>query len=259
MAKAKDTNSGSMDRPLERGMLKSIRKRLLERPELVEPGVLLQSHLLQLAGGWRVKLHGVDVLGRPCLVGCFRALDAAAYDWALGVACAFRDGLAGSNPVYSRGREPRIFMASPMFRSEDLARLRLLDQAGSFRGLRVHRDGAGEWQTELSFPRSEFPDDREWLADAPADCQAFLGRLIAAARRGGVRAEIQGRPWPMLLTSDFGPVAALHRDRDRMLFLSVNAPGDPPEMLELVSEEKQDQAIDRLLRALAPRIAVTLE
>jgi hypothetical protein len=230
-----------------KGFRKSVRRALLARPEWVEPGVLLQDQALRLPDGRRIRLHGVDVLGRPCLVGVFRELDAEAYDWLLAVACAFRDGMLGGDPVYSRGREPRLFVVAPWFRPEDLVRLDLLSDAVDVRALRVRRC-AESWATELVHPRCEFGDLESWLEASPAALRGFLRRLYAVAQRGGQRCEFQGQPWPICVAGGDGPLASIHRDGERLLYLAVRGAGEPPEMLALDGERGQDQAIDHLLR-----------
>ena len=238
-----------MSKP-EKGMRKSIRRALMRRPEWVEPGVLLQDQALRLPGGGKVRLHGVDVLGRPCLVGVFRELDAKAYDWMLAVVCAFRDGLLGGDPVYARGREPRLFVVAPWFRPEDLARLALLDDAVQVRALRVRRSATESWTTELVQPRQEVPDDpASWLKAAPEATHGFLARLRSASLRGVHRCDFQGEPWPLLMMGPAGPVAAIHRDEDRLLFLAVQERGQPARVIDVQTESGQDAAIDHVLRS----------
>lgn len=234
----------------QKGMRKEIRRALMRRPEWVEPGILLQDQALTLPGGGKVKLHGVDVLGRPCLVGVFRELDAQAYDWMLAVVCAFRDGLLGGDPVYARGREPRLFVVAPWYRPEDLARLALLDDAVQVRALRVRRSATEGWVTELVQPRQEFPDDpAPWFEAAPAETHGFLKRLRSAGLRGVHRCDFQGEPWPLLVMGPQGPVAAIHRDEDRLLFLAVHEQGLPAQVLDVRTESGQDAAIDHVLRS----------
>ena len=238
-----------MSKP-QKGMRKEIRRALMRRPEWVEPGILLQDQALRLPGGGKVKLHGVDVLGRPCLVGVFRELDAKAYDWMLAVVCAFRDGLLGGDPVYARGREPRLFVVAPWYRPEDLARLALLDDAVQVRALRVRRSATEGWVTELVQPRQEFPDDpAPWFEAAPAEMHSFLKRLRSAGLRGVHRCDFQGEPWPLLVMGLQGPVAAIHRDEDRLLFLAVQEQGVPARVLDVRTESGQDAAIDHVLRS----------
>lgn len=233
-----------------KGLKKEVRRALLRRPEWVEPGILLQDQALLLPGGRKIRLHGVDVLGRPCLVGVFRELDADAYDWMLSVVCAFRDGLLGGDPVYARGREPRLFVVAPWYRPEDLARLALLDDAVPVRALRVRRSSENGWATELVQPRHEFPDDPEvWMQHAPTASHSFLKRLRSAGLRGVHRCDFQGEPWPLLLMGPHGPIAAMHRDEDRLLFLAVSEPGMPAHLLDVQTESGQDAAIDHVLRA----------
>ena len=230
-------------------MKKEVRRALLQRPEWVEPGVLLQDQALVLPGGRKIRLHGVDVLGRPCPVGVFKELDAEAYDWMLAVLCAFRDGLLGGDPVYARGREPRLFVIAPWYRPEDLARLALLDEAAPVRALRVRRR-AGAWATELIHPRADFPDEFErWVDAAPTGAEGFLSRLRAACLRGVHRCDFQGEPWPLLISGPGGPLAAIHREGERLLYLAVHEPGQPPELVDLRSESGQDAAIDHVLRS----------
>ncbi|MCH2101993.1 MAG: hypothetical protein MK209_08745 [Planctomycetes bacterium] len=232
-------------------MRKEIRQALMRRPEWVEPGVLLQDQSIKLPGeAGKLRLHGVDVLGRPCLVGVFRELDAAAYDWMLAVVCAFRDGLLGGDPVYSRGREPRLFVVAPWYRPEDLARLALLADAVPVRALRVRRNSSEGWVTELVQPRHEFPDDpAHWLDQAPESMHGFLKRLRSAGLRGVHRCDFQGEPWPLLLMGAQRPVAAIHREGDRVLFLAVDEPGMPARVIDLQTESGQDTAIDHVLRS----------
>lgn len=247
-----------MSKPAK-GWKKEVRHALLRRPEWVEPGILLQDQALLLPGGGKVRLHGVDVLGRPCLVGVFRELDADAYDWMLSVVCAFRDGLLGGDPVYARGREPRLFVVAPWYRPEDLARLALLDDAVPVRALRVRRSSSNGWATELVQPRHDFPDDPElWMQHAPEASHGFLQRLRSAGLRGVHRCDFQGEPWPLLLVGLQGPLAAMHRDGERLLFLAVSEPGVPAQLLDVRTESGQDAAIDHVLRsnaALAPVLA----
>jgi hypothetical protein len=232
-----------------KGMRKQVRADLLTRPAWIEPGVLLQAQTLRIPNGRKVRLHGVDILGRPCIVGVFRELNADAYDWLLSVACAFRDGILGGDAVYARGREPRLFVVAPWFRPEDVARLALLDDAVSVRALRLRKAPNGKWSTELMHPRMDVLDEQAWEENAPEQSHGFLRRLRAAARRGVQRCEFQGSPWPMLLVGPQGPLAAVHRDGDRLLFLSAGDHGEPPQLIDLSSEGGQDAAIDAILLA----------
>jgi hypothetical protein len=191
----------------------------------------------------------VDILGRPCIVGVFRELDAEAYDWMLSVACAFRDGILGGDAVYARGRDPRLFVLAPWFRPEDIARLALLDEAISVRALRLRKASDGKWSTELMHPRMDVLDEQAWEDHAPESSHGFLRRLRAAARRGVQRCEFQGSPWPLLLVGPDGPLAAVHRDGDRLLFLSAEDRGRSPQLIDLSSEAGQDAAIDAILQA----------
>ena len=237
-----------------KGLRKQVRADLLARPEWIEPGVLLQGQALVLPNGRKVRLHGVDILGRPCIVGVFRELDADAYDWMLSVACAFRDGILGGDAVYARGREPRMFIVAPWFRPEDVARLALLDEAVSVRALRLRKAADGGYSTELMHPRLDVLDEQAWEAHAPISSHGFLRRLRAAARRGVQRCEFQGAPWPLLLVGPQGPLAAVHRDGERLLFLAVGGAGSSPQLIDLNSEGGQDAAIDAVLLS-SPELA----
>lgn len=232
-----------------KGLRKQVRQALLRRPEWVEPGVLLQDQPLMLADGRKVRLHGVDIEGRPCLVGVFRELDAKAYDWMLASLCAFRDGMLGRDPVYSRGHEPRLFVVAPWFRPEDLSRLRLIGRDGSVRALRLRHLGEQEFRTELVFPATEFPNADAWVEQAPQELRGFCRRLLAAARRGPDRFEFQGVAWPVLIAGEQGPVAALHLQGSTPRFLAVGDAGMPPRVIELTTEAGQDDAVDHLLRS----------
>jgi hypothetical protein len=232
-----------------KGLRKQVRANFLARPEWIEPGVLLQDQALLLPSGRKVRLHGVDILGRPCVVGIFRELDADAYDWLLSVSCAFRDGILGGDAVYARGREPRLFVVAPWFRPEDIARLALLDEAVSVRALRLRKAPDGSWSSELMHPRLDVLDERVWEAHAPLSSHGFLSRLRAAARRGVQRCEFQGAPWPLLLVGPQGPLAAVHRDSERLLFLLAGGVDGSPQLIDLSSEGGQDAAIDAILLA----------
>jgi len=244
-------SKGKPKRPngASKGLRKQVRADFLARPEWIEPGVLLQGQALRLPNGSKVRLHGVDILGRPCIVGVFRELDPDAYDWMLSVACAFRDGILGGDAVYARGREPRLFVVAPWFRPEDIARLALLDEAISVRALRLRKASDGKWSSELIHPRLDVLDEQAWEEHAPAQSHGFLRRLRAAARRGVQRCEFQGSPWPLLLVGPQGPLAAVHRDGDRLLFLSAGDRDESPHLIDLSSEGGQDAAIDAILLA----------
>lgn len=233
----------------KKGFRKQVRASLLESPAWLEPGVLLQDQALRLPDRRKIRLHGVDILGRPCLVGIFRELDESAYDWMLSVACAFRDGILGGDAVYARGREPRLFVLAPWFRPEDMARLALLDEAVSVRALRLRKTNSERWSTELMHPRTDFLDEQVWEQDAPPALHGFLHRLRAAAHRGVQRCEFQGAPWPLLVVGKHGPFAAIHRDGERLLFLEAGLHGQSPRLIDLSSELGQDEAIHAILLA----------
>lgn len=251
MSRSSDGKAKRPKRPngAPKGLRKQVRADLLARPEWIEPGVLLQGQALVLPNGDKVRLHGVDILGRPCIVGVFRELNAAAYDWLLSVACAFRDGILGGDAVYARGREPRLFVVAPWFRPEDIARLALLDEAVSVRALRLRKAPDGHWATELMHPRMDLLDEQAWESHAPSAFHGFLRRLRAAARRGVQRCEFQGAPWPLLLVGPQGPLAAVHRDGERLLFLAAASEGASPQLIDLGTEGGQDAAIDAILLA----------
>jgi hypothetical protein len=244
-------SNGKPKRPngAPKGLRKQVRADFLARPAWIEPGVLLQGEALLLPNGSKVRLHGVDILGRPCIVGVFRELDADAYDWMLSVACAFRDGILGGDAVYARGREPRMFVVAPWFRPEDIARLALLDAAFSVRALRLRKAPDGSWTSELIHPRLDVLDEQAWEEHAPKASHGFLRRLRAAARRGVQRCEFQGAPWPLLLVGPQGPLAAVHRDGERLLFLAASGVDMSPQLIDLSSEGGQDAAIDAILLA----------
>lgn len=241
--------AGKRARGAPKGLRKQARAAFLAQPAWIEPGILLQGQALRMPNGRKVRLHGVDILGRPCIVGVFRELDADAYDWMLSVACAFRDGILGGDAVYARGREPRLFVVAPWFRPEDIARVALLDQAFSVRALRLRKAAEGRWSTELMHPRTDPLDEAAWEARAPASSHGFLRRLRAAARRGVQRCEFQGAPWPLLLIGPHGPLAAVHRDGERLLFLVSGSAEVSPRLIDLSTEGGQDAAIDAVLLA----------
>ena len=99
-------------------------------------------------------------------------------------------------------------------------------------------------------PRQAFPDDpASWLKAAPEATHGFLARLRSASLRGVHRCDFQGEPWPLLMMGPAGPVAAIHRDEDRLLFLAVQERGQPARVIDVQTESGQDAAIDHVLRS----------
>lgn len=230
----------------DRGFRKAVRAAVCARPALLEPGLILQGHPLRLAGDRKLRVHGVDVLGHPCVVECFRRLDAEAWDWMLAVLCAFREGQAGADPVYARGRQPRLFVLAPQFRPEDLARARVLDEAAPVRAFRVRAAGSSDWEADMVLPAPE-PAGADWIAAAPVAGRSALLRIAATCARGARRAEIVHGRWPVLVRTAAGAVASIHRDGERLWFLAAGPDGG---LLDLSREDDADRAVDRLLRAL---------
>jgi hypothetical protein len=234
-----------------------LRDLFLSQPARLEPGVLLQAHPLQVADGAEVPLHGVDVLGHPCLVGIFDQLDAQAYDWMLQVLVAFREGMLGGDPVYAQGRQPRLFLLCSFYRPEDHARLRLLSEACSVRALSYQRlpadpiQGQTEWLIRLSYPQPASGDFHRWTEQAPHPLQAYLSRFLAACRRGQPSISVEGTPWPMLLVGPQGPFGALHLDEERLVLVANQAEEGLPIVFNLEHEADRDRAIDRILRERA--------
>jgi hypothetical protein len=238
-------------------ILEELRQLFLAHPARLEPGLLLQAHPLQLEGDVEVPLHGVDVLGRPCLVGIFDQLNAEAYDWMLSVLVAFRDGMAGGDPVYAKGRQPRLFLLCSFYRPEDHARLRLLSEACSVRAMSFQHmptpatDPERQWLIRLSFPQPAEGDFSGWTELAPTHLQAYLSRFLAACRRGQPSISVEGTPWPMLLIGPNGPFGALHKEEGQLVLVANHENNGLPVVFDLEREEERDLAIDRVLRERA--------
>ncbi len=219
---------------------------LLAKPARVEPGLLLQDLAIPLRSGAEIGLHGIDLLGRPCLFGMFEQMGPSAYDWALEVITSFREGLEGADPIYRRGREPRLILLSRSWCVEDFARLRFFAQTTAVRGYQIHGDVL-DWKLELCFPSAEPSPADAWVEDLGAHDRRFLQRMLAAAGRGGRKVKLQGGLWPLTLVNSEGPFASLHQGESGLL-MSVPDGEERFRVLDLNRALDRDLAIDSVLR-----------
>ncbi|NQU48477.1 MAG: hypothetical protein HQ519_07505 [Planctomycetes bacterium] len=221
-------------------------QQLLQKPAAAEPGLLLRAEPITMRSGNRIDLHGIDLLGRPCLFGMFLELDAQAYDWLLEVITSFRDGLEGADPIYQRGREPRLFVLSHALRLEDYSRLRFFAESISIRAFRIAKLTTS-WQLRLAYPEPEPVLSQPWLECIEEKDRDFVQRMLAAAGRGGVKIALQGGPWPMNLVNSEGPFASLHSSESGLL-MSVPTQDEKYTILDLNLPLDRDLAIDSVLR-----------
>lgn len=221
-------------------------EQLLASPARIEPGMLLQAQPIILRSGAEIAVHGMDLLGRPCLFGLFQQLDATAWDWLLEAITAFREGLEGSDPVYQRGREPRMFLLCAQWVVQDYARLRFFAESVNVRGYRIHGDALG-WELDLCFPAAEGVAEDLWLERVRQQDRQFIRRLLAAAGRGGSLVQVQGGLWPLNLVNHEGPFASLHLGEDGLL-MSVPDEDRRYRVLDLNLAKDRDLAIDSVMR-----------
>ena len=218
-------------------------KRLLAHPARIEPGMLLQAHPISLRSGAVIELHGIDLLGRPCLFGFFECMDPVAWDWVLESITSFREGIEGSDPIYQRGREPRLFLLGQEWQVEDFARLRFLAQNIAIRGYRLKEFGS----MDLCFPAVDAVDPNAWVEHVAEKDRMFIERLLAAAGRGGQKVQVMGGFWPLNLVNADGPFASLHQNEDGLL-MSVPAEPGRYRILDLNQSRDRDLAIDSVMR-----------
>ncbi len=218
-------------------------KRLLARPARVEPGMLLQAQEISMRSSAQISLHGIDLLGRPCLFGFFEGLTAEAWDWVLETITSFREGMEGTDPVYQRGREPRLFLFCRDWHVEDFARLRFLNETVAMRGYRM-KDSGG---LELCFPAADSASSSDWLEKLADRDRPFIRRLLAAASRGDKKVQVLGGMWPLNLVNEEGPFASLHQG-DSGLLMSVPMGLGEYRVLDLNLVRARDLAIDSVMR-----------
>jgi hypothetical protein len=223
-------------------------KRLLARPARVEPGMLLQAQPITMRSGAEIPLHGIDLLGRPCLFGLFDQMNPDCWDWVLEVITSFREGIEGTDPVYQRGREPRLFLLCREWQVEDFARLRFFHQTVGVRGYRMSESGG----LELCFPAVDSVAADAWIGQVQEGDRPFIQRLLAAAGRGGNTVQVLGGVWPLNLVNEEGPFASLHQG-DSGLLMSVPVGQGQYRVLDLNVARDRDLAIDSVMRH---RIAV---
>jgi hypothetical protein len=221
-------------------------QQLVQKSATAEPGLLLRAEPITMRSGASIDLHGIDLLGRPCLFGMFLDLDSEAYDWVLEVISSFRDGLEGADPIYQRGREPRLFVLSHALRLEDYSRLKFFAESISIRAFRIAKLTTS-WQLRLAFPEPDPVQSHPWLESIEERDRDFIQRMLAAAGRGGLKVALQGGPWPMNLVNSEGPFASLHSSESGLL-MSVPTEDEQFTILDLNSPIDRDLAIDSVLR-----------
>ena len=115
------------------------------------------------------------------------------------------------------------------------------------------------WQWQLDTPADELPHLRLELpgpmrhpsAEAPAapvTAAPLLRRLLVHSARIQPELRVHGRGWPLHWISSEGSVAALHREGEDLLFVSL-LPSRRPEVLRLEDEESVDRALSALISA----------
>jgi hypothetical protein len=220
---------------------------LAEHPAALEPGLVFYEGALDLGAKLSVPLHGVDPLGRPCVVHAPGVVDTSAMEWMVEVVSRLRAEADRLTRWYTRAKEPRVFLVAPHFRRQDRDRLTLLADAFPLRAF------SWEWPAEegsapsllLEMPLS-VKDSAKSLGDLPEELRRPGQRILRAADQVRPPLTKVGAPWPLLFIGSQGPCASLYKDGNDLVFASQK--GGVPEVLEIVDDESADIAIDRLMR-----------
>ena len=163
---------------------------LAEHPAALEPGLVFYQGPLELSRGLEVALHGVDPLGRPCVVHAPKEIDAGAIEWMVEVVAGLRAEAKHLTRWYTRASEPRVFLITQHLKRPERERLALLADAFP---LRVF---SWEWSNEKDAAPS-------FLLELPLPGEHFLQALE------GLDEEIR-RPGQRIL---YQHLAAFHCDR----------------------------------------------
>ena len=220
---------------------------LAEHPAALEPGIVFYEGPLDLGAHFSVPLHGVDPLGRPCVVQATEVVNTSALEWMVEVVSRLRAESGRLTRWYTRANEPRVFLVAPHFSRQDRDRLTLLADAFPLRAF------SWEWSADEGAAPSlllEMPlpgkDSEKSFGDLPEELRRSGQRILRAADQVRPPLTKVGAPWPLLFIGSQGPCASLYKDGNDLVFASQKE--GVPEVLEVVDDESADVAIDRLMR-----------
>jgi hypothetical protein len=220
---------------------------LAEHPAALEPGLVFYQGPLELSRGLEVALHGVDPLGRPCVVHAPKEIDAGAIEWMVEVVAGLRAEAKRLTRWYTRASEPRVFLITQHLKRPERERLALLADAFPLRVFSWEwsneKDAAPSFLLELPLPGEHFLQALEGLDE---EIRRPGQRILQAADQITPPLIKVGTSWPLVFIGSRGPCASLYRDGENLVFAGQQA--GAPEVLEIVDDESADAAIDRLMR-----------
>ncbi|HBF22865.1 MAG TPA: hypothetical protein DDW23_03530 [Planctomycetes bacterium] len=220
-----------------------IAARLADRPDFLEPGLVLFPETPDLGDNLHAPLHGVDPAGCPVFV-LFSGPGADALSaQVMGIVTALKSDPDAFRIWYSSAERPRFFLVATDWTLGELERLVVLREAVSIQVFSVRRDGP----TGFRLRREKLGEDGEDPAKALETVQGtLLKRLLNASTCINPPLSVSALSWPLVLNGGEGPLASIHNFDGELIFAVSGREG--PRLIEIVDEDAVDEAIDILLR-----------
>lgn len=223
---------------------RQILERLADEPDQLEPGLLLFCQPLALGHDRFVPLHGTDPLEHPCLVFFEERFEPGFFESLLDAIGRMEQAEVDLAAPYAHRGRARVFVLTPGLEASVLQRMEVLSRAVPLRAFSVGLSRVGDELVPVL--SQEFPHHRgesdAMLDDLPPESARPARRVLQAARCVRPAVELRGPDSPWIFIGRTGPLAALHRQDDALLFAAGR------EVLPLTDDAAADAAIDLLLR-----------
>lgn len=214
---------------------------LAEHPRALEPGLIFYDEPLRLNSAMQLNLHGVDPLGRPCIVYIVDEIEATTTEWMINTVACFRSEATRFSRWYPSSAEPRVFLVTKGVGRTERENLALLSDAFP---LRVF---SWTWSQDLDQAPLIVPEKLFSGKDGLDMDSCRLGqRIISAAGQIKPPVTIFGESWPLIFVGSHGPCATLYRGVSGLTFASYQE--SDLNVLDISDDESADLAIDCLLR-----------
>jgi len=217
--------------------------RLAERPELLEPGLVIFPEAPEMGDGPEVPLHGVDPAGCPVLVLPHRLGEQSLSVRVMELAASLKNDPDAFRLWYPSPECPRFFLVASDWTLGELERLAILGEAVSLKAFSIRRDGPGGFRLRREIQTGGEEDPAGILEEGRA---TLLRRLLRSSTCIQPPLSLPETSWPLILMGRHGPSASIHHMGGNLVFAIAGREG--PCLVELADEDAVDEALDLLLR-----------